>query len=211
MLSLSESHFWLSLQERIIWLGWLWQNVAIEAIFANIFCLSVFTLALCLIGHLRERGNLITGGMLLILLSFYRATWWRNTLKLTAVPKCSLQTEHCRSCAKEDWIRYCSSWVTRLWVFDFYDIVFPCCYLELLPKVTSGFLTSSFITAGGGRKSRLSVKASAVFKVVEGLAVLSVSTLFVWYIAAAFPVSTVFYCKGVGSKAVKIKEKEKPV
>lgn len=54
----------------------------------------------------RKRGNLIAGGVWLILLSLFRATWWRNTLKLTVVPKCSLQTEHCRSCRKEDWIRY---------------------------------------------------------------------------------------------------------
>jgi len=67
------------------------------------------------IGHLqtclwvqRERGNLIAGEMWLILLSLFRAIRWRNTLKLTAVPKCSLQTEHCRNCREEDWIRYTS-------------------------------------------------------------------------------------------------------
>lgn len=107
------SEFLFCLQENTIWLGQLWQNATIEVIFANIFWLCVHPCSVSHICHLqtcfcvqRKRGNLIAGGVWLILLSLFRATWWRNTLKLTVVPKCSLQTERCRSCRKEDWIRY---------------------------------------------------------------------------------------------------------
>lgn len=87
---------------------WLWQNATVETIFANI-CWPIHPCSMSQIGHLqmclwvqRERGNLVAEGVWLILTSLFRATWWRNTLKLTVVPKSSLQTEHCRSCGEED-------------------------------------------------------------------------------------------------------------